>query len=151
MSPEDAISALWQDTIVPGDHYSDAERDLRVRFVTEYLVDYNAYAACLRVGFHSQFATDYAKKFMDESFVRKLIKEREFAAEAEGESATNKRRITAALFKEANYHGIGSSHAARVSALAKLTTLFDMDAPTKSESKVTVNQPVQFYLPENGR
>lgn len=136
---------------MPVVQYSDAERELRERFVTEYLVDYNAYAACLRVGFHSQFATDYAKKFMEESFVRKLIKQHELAAESEGEADTNKRRIMAALFKEANYHGPGSSHSARVSALAKLTTLFGMDAPTKSESKVTVNQPVQFYLPENGR
>jgi hypothetical protein len=138
---------------MPPISYTDAEKELRVRFVTEYLFDYNSYLACLRLGFNAGFATDYAKKFMEESFVRQLIKQAEIDAENDNAGESNKRRIMAALFKEANYHGVGSSHAARVSALAKLTALYGMDAATKIESKVTTTntQAVQFYLPENNR
>lgn len=153
MSPGAAEGKFWDDVVVPNKQYSQAELELRSRFVTEYLVDYNQYAAALRVGFNHAFAPDYSKKFMEEPYVRQLIKERELTPSGDLENEANIRRIKAALFKEANYHGPGSSHSARVSALSKLTSLFGMDAPSKLESKVTVNDvpKVQFYLPDNGR
>jgi hypothetical protein len=146
-------STEWALSIPAENQYSPAELELRRRFVTEYLVDYNSYAAALRVGFSAAFAVDYAKRFMEEPYVRQLIRDRELGPDGDYAEETNKRRIMAALFKEANYHGPGSSHSARVSALAKLTALYGMEAPSKSETKVEVsNAPtVQFYLPENGR
>lgn len=153
MSSDDVGSTEWVLAMPAANQYSPAERELRSRFVTEYLVDYNSYAAALRTGFTSAFAEDYAKKFMLEPYVRQLIKERELGPSADGVDETNKRRIMASLFKEANYHGPGSSHSARVSALAKLTALFGMEAPIKTDAKITTTDipTVQFYIPNNGR
>ena len=119
---------------------SDTEKQLRDLFVTEYLVDYNALAAAQRCGFQHAFAKDYAVKFMDEAYVRKRIKEVEQSKPAAGEEKEeeyNKRRIKQALIEQAFYNGPGSSHAARVSALAKLAVIYGMDAPTKVDNTVT--------------
>ena len=115
------------------------EQELRDLFVTEYLLDYDAYAAALRVGFQEQYAHQYASQFMGESYVRKRIAEITHGApenEKEWKEATQ-RKIVASMFREANYNGPGSSHGARVAALSKLASLFDMDKPSKVEQTIT--------------
>ena len=46
---------------------------LRDMFVAEYLKDFDAHAACLRVGFLSAFAVQYAQTFMQEGYVQRQI------------------------------------------------------------------------------
>lgn len=110
---------------------TDLEKELRVRFVDEYMYDRSPVAAAMRVGFMRSFAQDFATKFMDESFVRKLIREREeaFATNNPEQLEAKRKAIELALLHEANYRGPGSSHGARVTALTNLAKLYDMDKP----------------------
>lgn len=112
---------------------SDKEKQLRDKFVTEYLLDFDQTAAAIRIGFSASFAQTYAERFMTEPYVRKKIADMQaaLAEDEKAEAEQDKRRIRAALLREAHYRGPGSSHAARVSALAKLASIRDMDAPTK--------------------
>lgn len=118
---------------------SRSERELRDKFVSEYLLDYDQTAAAIRVGFAASFAQTYAEKFMTEPYVRKKITEMQnaLAEDEKLEAELDRRRIRAGLMREAHYRGPGSSHAARVAALGKLASIRDMDAPLKVKSDVT--------------
>jgi len=55
---------------------SPFEKDLFDRFVTEYLVDFDAYAASLRLGFNSTFANERSKLFLMEPYIQRQIAKR---------------------------------------------------------------------------
>lgn len=112
---------------------TQSERDLLDRFVQEYLIDFNATTACIRLGYTKSFAEGYAVQFMDKPYVRKKIVEAQQAEspDEKKEKEATRRRIRSMLMREAQYRGPGSSHAARVGALTKLMSMYDMDSPTK--------------------
>lgn len=128
---EDFLS-FWEEGAM-AQELSDSEKKLRNQFVDEYLLDFSQTAAAIRIGFSASFAQTYAEKFMAEPYVRKRIMELQnaMAGDEKAEADLDRRRIRAALMREAHYKGPGSSHAARVSALSKLAAIRDMDAPTK--------------------
>lgn len=135
MNAEEKLTDQW-DWAVMEPELTERERALRDLFCNEYLVDFNSVAAAQRCGFQHSFAKDYAIKFMQEAYVQRRIKYLEQSAPVVGakkEDEFNIRRIRAALLEQAYFHGPGSSHAARVSALAKLVSIYGMDAPTKAE------------------
>lgn len=110
------------------------ERALRDLFVKEYLVDFDSVSACMRCGFQSMMATQYAQRFMEEPYVqRKLAQEQMRVVEAgdDDRDSMEKQRIIAGLLREAHYRGPGSSHAARVAALGKLATIKGLDREAK--------------------
>lgn len=117
---------------------SQQEMQLRDRFVKEYLLDYDGTAAAMRIGFGESFAGTYAQKFLQEPYTLQQIKKAEtaLADDPDAESEAIKRRVQAALLREAYYNGPGASHAARVNALSKLAIIHDMDAPTKIKAEV---------------
>lgn len=107
---------------------SAKEKQLRDLFVNEYLVDYDGVAAAQRCGFQISFAKDYAIRFLNESYVRKKIKELEHS-EADVE-AYNKKRVIAVLVRESqNPYTTGS---ARVAAASKLAAIYGMDKPVEA-------------------
>lgn len=107
------------------------QKALRDMFVSEYLIDYHQVNAAMRCGFPRDFAVQYAQQFMEEPYVQRRIKELEFTpADAKEEEEYNRKRITQQLLREAHYKGPGSSHSARVAALATLAKLTGME-PTK--------------------
>jgi len=111
--------------------YSTREKALRDLFIKEYLIDYNGFAAALRCGFQSVMAGQYSQIFMDEPYVRQRISKIELEGE-QGENETEqrnalKKKIMAGLVREAYYHGPGSSHAARVAALGRLSQITGLD------------------------
>lgn len=113
------------------------ERALRDMFVSEYLIDYDQVRAAQRCGFVYQFAVEYSQKFMEEPYVQQKINAIKFQKVNEKEMADyDKIRIRNALMAEAHNRGAGSSHSARVAALAKLAAMHGMDAPKKSEQTV---------------
>ena len=142
-------SALDAAMMAPG--LSEPERQFRDAFVREYLKDYNAISAALRMGFAGTYAADYAKKLMFEPYVQRKISEAEEADDYTKDPEAQKRQIFKMLKREATYSGAGSTHSARVAALSKLSSFLGMDAPTKTQSEVTLSGGVQFYLPHNGR
>lgn len=131
---EELIELISEDE--RAEELTDLDRQIRDQFAQEYLVDYDALAACVRIGFAKMFAENYAKKFMSETYVRNRIAQLQAheALNPKQEANEDKRRIRSMLFKEANYHGPGSSHGARVSALAKLASIYSMDGPIKTEN-----------------
>lgn len=119
---------------------TDDERNLRDRFVKEYLEDYDQVQAAIRIGYSDQFAKDWASRFMREPYTLNRIKEIQ-AGEEEGltpEQLARKRRI-AQLERQANYYGPGSSHGARVSALTQICKLEGIEAPVKTVTDVNLN------------
>jgi hypothetical protein len=118
---------------------SAQEKALRDRFVTEYLIDYDAWAACVRVGFLKSVAGAYAADFMQEPYVQREILRRQLQEDADPKGAlkNKKKWVEMNLLQAAQFKGEGSSHSARVSALSKLCNIYDMDGATKIKANVT--------------
>lgn len=132
-------SGRYWDPLVMQQVLSPQEKALRDRFVTEYLVDYDAWAACIRVGFLKSVAIEYAGHFMQEPYVQQQIALRQ-QSEAENPKAADaqeKRLIKQWLIQEARYKGPGASHSARVQALSQLKNMHDMDGTKKVNKQVT--------------
>jgi hypothetical protein len=134
---------------------SYAEMVLRDQFVETYLTDYDAFAACVRIGYGPAYAKDYCVRFMQESYTLQRISQRE--RERNPASATDeelaitqaemKQQIMTGLVREANYRGPGASQAARVAALAKLASLYGMDQPVKTQVEVSTHADGTIVIP----
>jgi phage terminase small subunit len=113
------------------------EKQIRDRFVTEYLIDHDAFGAALRCGYIHSFAMNYAVAFMKEPYVNQQILERELglSGNEDQEKEFNKKRILSGLFREANYRGAGSSHSARVGAWTTLAKIHGMDNQVEKEKE----------------
>lgn len=118
---------------------SENEKRLRERFVEQYMQDFNVRGAAMRMGFVETVALDFGMKLLNDPYSQQLISLAQSAepVDEKTEESETKRKIRALLLKEANYHGPGSSHSARVSALAKLSAFYGMDAPVKSKIDIT--------------
>lgn len=114
-----------------------SEMELRDRFVTEYLTDYDAYKAAIRIGYAPAYAKDFCQRFMQEPYVLGKIRDAEGGAVDDLNVETQKKMIVAALWREAKNMGAGSSQAARVAALAKLSAFYGMDAPKQTKTELT--------------
>ena len=146
----------WVQACMAPAHMSDNERALRDLFVQEYLVDYDPVAAALRCGFLGSFAGDYAKKFMDEPYVQQKLRDLQLdvpgnTADAETEEKTHRRKIVMALMREA--HNKFSSGAARVAALSRLSSIYGMEANSKTNpnSKVQTAATCRERTPASSR
>jgi len=130
---------------------TQAEREFRDRFVTEYLIDYSPVEACLRLGFAKDYATEYGHTYMLDGYVQREIKRRELEENVPTKDSTEgiQRRIKVALFREA--HNQFAKPSSRIAALKVLADIYGMMAPIKTETNVNVTSNVQFYLPSNGR
>lgn len=128
------------------DSLTEREKLVRDKFVREYLKDYDQYKACLRVGYSPAWAKEFAVRFMEEPYVLQQIQNVQNQSE-EIDAETEKRRIKAALWREANNFGPGSSQAARVAALAKLSAFQGMDAPTRSKTEMNITDGGVFIVP----
>ena len=128
---------FWQEGKIDNDP-SDAERRVLDQFCDEYIIDFQKTAACLRMGYAKAFAETYAAQFMDKPYVQRRLAElaKAPAADPRIEEEETRRQLRLNLLREANYFGPGSSHAARVNALSKLASMYDMDAPKKSEINI---------------
>ena len=130
---------------------SKTERALRDRFVDEYVKDYDAFNAALRIGYAEAFAIQYSQQFLREPYTQKRISEVQEQLGETGEEAQHKKRIIAGLYREANNRGMGSSHGGRVAAYNTLIKMLGLEAPQKSIVEVTEKPAVTFYIPDNGR
>lgn len=116
---------------------STRERALRDVFVKEYLIDFDPIVACMRCGFTSVMAAQYAARFMEEPYVQRKIRDEQMKTEdiADIDSKeAKKQQILAGLLREAHYRGPGSSQSARVAALSKLASIHGLDSVNKPGS-----------------
>lgn len=130
---------------------TDAERQFRDAFVREYQKDFDPMMATVRMGFSSMYAADYAKKLMYCPYVQRKLAEVDAGDDYTVNPEVHRRMVFKLLRKEATFHGAGSSHGARVTALAKMSGFLGMDAPIKTQTDLNVSGGVQFYIPHNGR
>lgn len=130
---------------------SESEMRFRDLFVREYLKDFDALAAVIRMGFMAQYAPDYAKRMMFCWYVRQQLSNAEESDDYTATPEVQKRQVFKLLKREATYQGAGSTHGARVQALGKLADFLGMNAPLKTVTDVNLSGGVQFYIPHNGR
>lgn len=115
---------------------TEREKELRNKFVDEYLVDYNGFKAAQRVGFQAAFAKDYALKFLSESYVAQRIKAVEHAkTDPVAVEKYNKERVIATLIEVMTCDW--AKHSARVAASAKLAAIYGMDKPVETKNEHT--------------
>ena len=132
MDPQNDVTSTYA---VPA--LSKSEMDLRDRYVQEYVVDYDAYAACIRLGYQPAYAKEFCVRFMNEPYVLNKLKQQETIGDEQDDETTQKRKIVSALWREANNKGAGSSQAARVAALSKLSAFYGMDAAIRTKTELT--------------
>ena len=120
------------------DTLTKQEKALRQRFVAEYLADYDAFAAAIRLGYQEAFAQQYAKQFLTEPYTLKLIKEKEAKFGILTEEDQHRKKIVSGLYREA--HSRFNSGSARVAALTQLAKIIGIEAPVKTELKVEAEQ-----------
>jgi phage terminase small subunit len=116
---------------------NDKERALRDLFVNEYLKDFDAYRACIRVGFISTFAIDWAKRFMSEGYVLRAIEHftRKPAEDEAAQAAADKVLIENTL-REVARTGTAPARVAAVSKLAEMRGLTKPDASADAEQSL---------------
>ncbi len=119
----------------------------RDAFIAEYLVDWSGPNAMIRSGGSPSTACKLARQYLHEPYVAKKIRECIDALEEAG--LINRKRVLAGLVREANYHGIGASHGARVSAYGVLAKILGMEAAQKVDVKVGVMVVPMAATPED--
>lgn len=117
--------------------YSDRELKLRDSFVKEYLKDYDAVGAAIRVGYPRSIAKEYAVRFMDEPYVARKIEKLEGSPVENLTEEEFQKKIIAGLWREANNFGLGATHPGRIAALAKLAQLKGMEPAARVKNEIT--------------
>lgn len=113
-----------------------AERVLRERFATEYVMDFNPTEAARRVGFEGDRAVEAGRKLMSETVTSRLIQERLSAYDPAVHLSLG--RVIGLLVKEGTREGPGSSHAARVAALTNAAKIAGVGEANKSQTEVVL-------------
>lgn len=106
---------------------------LREEFAREYCIDFNAIAACIRLGILGPYAEDWANLFMSEGITRHLIQERMdylLTTDQRDYKEDLKREVIQRLRREGYREGSDSNHGSRVTAwttIAKITGMLDRE------------------------
>ena len=108
-------------------------------FVTEYLFDFNARAACQRIGYAADVAFSMAEHFLRDPGTQRAIRE---AQETDEIPIGMKGRIVNGLVREANYYGEDSSASARVSAWKQLSNIYGLDDEANKDAGEIIESPV---------
>jgi len=128
-------SCKYVDPSVKEEQLSENDVLLREQFVEYYLYNYNAYDACLKLGFLEPYAVEWAKVFMADNYVRRLIQTKESEGVG-GFFEEVEQRTTYALMKQvAAYRGPGFSHAAAQKAVAKMGDWLGMGPRDRREQR----------------
>lgn len=124
-------SGLYSDPRLMEPELSEQEKALRDLFVQEYIKDFDPFQACLRVGFQAAFAVEYAKRFMSEPYVLRLIAELQRSTpENEDAQSREDKALVLSVLRQAAQNG---PYASRVQAAAKLASILGLDRPDGGE------------------
>ncbi len=116
------------------------EKDLRDKFVSEYLEDYSAINALLRMGYEYSYAEMYSSKFMAEPYTQKKIKELQDEISIGNDENIHRKKVLSRLYMEA--YNPENKDATRVKALAEIAKVTGLLAPIKTE--VTTKQEMDL-------
>lgn len=140
----------WTRSIEYEANLTEDEIAIRNAVVKEYLFDYSWVNACKRVGMNSAMAIDYAKRFQDDGYCQKRIKElQEQKATSSNmtrkqEEELERQRIIEGLRFESQNTGPGSSQSARVAAYKQLCAIYGFEAPKQQKVEVGVSSGVML-------
>ncbi len=114
-------------------------------FVHEYIKDYDAVSACIRMGFAGDSAMATAKIYFNTAFVQLRIKE--IQAEIRAEDVCTKGQVMSKYWEEANRPDVpfSSNSSTRISALNAIVKLAGMAEPPKPK-KTTMKQTPGFVV-----
>jgi hypothetical protein len=114
-----------------------SERDKVIRnvFVDHYLKDYDAVAACIRVGFTEPYARQWSAKYMAEPYVLQRISDMKLKTpEDEKDQEELDKQLTLSVLREAAQNG---PFASRVAAASKLAAILGLDKPIQTSLEIT--------------
>lgn len=97
---------------------------LRDSFVAEYLKDFDAYKACLRLGFQSTFAVQWSHTMVNDGYVQRKIAHMTRIPDASPEQDAADRALIEVTLRTVMQRG---SDSARVAAAGKLMVLKGLD------------------------
>lgn len=125
--PGPVTGIVEMDTRDPYDfrHVHPKTQALRRLFVAEFIKDYNGSAAIARLGLEFSQPAMIANVWLKEPFTQHVLDL--YVREVEQDALVTRNQVIAALVREANYFGLDSSGAARVSALGKLARILGME------------------------
>lgn len=104
---------------------------LRDNFVQQYLIDFDAYKACLRLGFQAVYAVQHSHILINDGYVqRKLAYLTRMPEEDPMEEAADKALCKMTLRKVMH----NGSDSARVSAVGKMTVIHGWDHQAGDDS-----------------
>lgn len=114
----------------PGNTPTDCEvitpaRAKCLQFVEHYMECFNASEAARRMGYEGASAASQGWEFLHDEFTQAELNKRYTQHAHDNRHARNE--IIAMLYREANYFGEGTSHAARVRAQTQLSKIFGME------------------------
>lgn len=131
VAADDGTSEAYLSKLTP------VEAGIRLRFVNEYMFDWDCVKAAIRVGYPKAKAREIAEIFMSEPVVQRLISEQSRNFDAAKNITLG--YVVSGLVKEANREGAGSSHAARVAAWEKTAKILGLGAANTVDNNVNLS------------
>lgn len=119
---------------------SDAERDLRDKFVNEYVIDRNEYKATLRLGYMHSVATSYSQIFMNCPYVQKRIVERMFTT-SEHVTPESAKAFAVNTLSQVMLSG---GYKEKIGATKLWADIHGLNAPIKTDNKHTISGGVML-------
>jgi len=104
---------------------TDKERLLRDHFVSEYLKDFDAYSACIRIGFQSTYAADWSQRLFNDGYVQRKIQYMTTVPAGPEQEAADKALVETTLRKVMQR----GSDSARVAAAGKFMDMRGWSKP----------------------
>jgi hypothetical protein len=96
-----------------------------LEFMEHYLQSFNASEAARRMGYAGGSASSQGYEFLHHSFTQAELSKRYEQHAIENKDA--QKEIIWMLYREANHHGKGSSHSARVRAQVQLSKIYGLE------------------------
>ena len=126
---------------------TEQEQILRDHFVSEYLKDFDAYSACLRLGFQATYATVWADTLLKDGYVQRKLQ----FLQSEPEGPEQESIDRAMALRELRRVAQRGSDSARVAAIRQLGVLRGWDkqdlGAEGSEELVEAFQRIAQELP----
>lgn len=122
----------WTNGVIYTNALTDQEKAVREAVANQFMYDRNLHAACLRCGFASSLALEYADKFEKDPYFNYCVRINEEKAlqfdsnDKEIADTETRNQLISWLKNEATFKGEGSSHAARVQAIKTLCGIYGL-------------------------
>lgn len=105
----------------------------RQEFAKSYLIDCNPAMACLRLGLCDNIEDARKEGWRIFNEPETLAAIQAFSARLENDKIVSRERVLMGLLEEANFHGLGASHSARVAAWGRMAAMLGADKPKSDE------------------